>query len=60
VVTAIKTVIQQLPSPYINDFEFARLSPLQKKHFRNLAAGWCDQIANQIAARLGEKKTEAA
>ncbi|SIO49692.1 hypothetical protein SAMN05443247_06521 [Bradyrhizobium erythrophlei] len=60
VVTCIKTVIQELPSPYINDFEFARLSPLQKKHFKDLAAAWCDQIANQIAARLSEKKTEAA
>jgi hypothetical protein len=60
VVTAIKTVIQQLPSAYINDFEFARLAPSQKKQFKDLAAAWCDQIANQVAARLDEKKTEAA
>ncbi|SHK94303.1 hypothetical protein [Bradyrhizobium lablabi] len=59
-VTCIKTAIQELPSPYINDFEFARLAPLQKKHFKNLAAAWCDQITNQIAARLGENKERAA
>jgi hypothetical protein len=58
-VACIKTVIQMLPGPYINDFEFMRLAPSQKKTFRPLAAGWHDQIANQIAARL-PKKEEAA
>jgi chromosome segregation ATPase len=48
VVIAVKTVIQQLPSMYINDFEFARLSPGQKKQFKQLADAWCNQIANQL------------
>jgi hypothetical protein len=54
-VAAIKTVLQLLPQPWINDFEFMRLAPSQKKSFRPLAAGWCDQIMNQIAARLPKK-----
>jgi hypothetical protein len=37
IVAAIKSVIQQLPSPWINDFEFMRLSPSQKKEFKPLA-----------------------
>jgi hypothetical protein len=53
-VAAIKTVLQLLPQPWINDFEFMRLAPSQKKEFKSLAAGWC----NQIAARL--PKSEAA
>jgi hypothetical protein len=59
-VTVIKTAIQLLPQPWINDFEFARLAPSQKKASRPLATAWHDQIANQIAQRLGEKKVEAA
>lgn len=59
-VAVIKTAIQLLPQPWINDFEFARLAPSQKKAFRPLATAWHDQIANQIATRLGEKKVEAA
>jgi hypothetical protein len=59
-VTAIKTVIQGLPEPWIRDFEFMRLSPSQKKEFKPLAAGWCTQITNQTAARLGENKKEEA
>jgi hypothetical protein len=59
-VTVIKTVLQNLPQPWVNDFEFMRLSPSQKKSFKPLAAGWCDQIASQIAARLGEKQKESA
>jgi hypothetical protein len=55
-VAVIKTVLQNLPQPWINDFEFSRLAPSQKKAFRPLAESWCDQIANQIAARLNEQK----
>jgi chromosome segregation ATPase len=58
-VAAIKTVIQKLPGPYINDFEFMRLSPSQKKEFKALATTWCDQIARQTEQRL-PKKIEAA
>lgn len=58
-VAVIKTVIQLLPQPWINDFEFARLAPSQKKAFKPLAIAWRDQIANQIADRL-PRKEEAA
>jgi hypothetical protein len=57
-VAAIKTAIQLLPSPYISDFEFARLAPSQKKTFKDLAAAWTAQIANHVTARLGEKQTD--
>ncbi|MHC2539128.1 hypothetical protein [Bradyrhizobium diazoefficiens] len=57
-VAVIKTVIQLLPQPWINDFEFARLSPLQKKNFKDLANAWGMTIENQIVARL--PKEEAA
>jgi outer membrane murein-binding lipoprotein Lpp len=59
-VAAIKTAIQKLPQPWINDFEFMRLAPSQKKEFKSLGQGWCDQIANQTAARLGATKDERA
>jgi hypothetical protein len=52
-VAVLKTALQLLPQPWVNDFEFMRLSPSQKKFFRPLAAGWHDQITNQTAARLG-------
>jgi hypothetical protein len=52
---AIKTVIQMLPGPYINDFEFMRLSPGQKKSFKSLADAWSLTISNQIADRLPKK-----
>jgi hypothetical protein len=54
-VAVIKTVIQNLPQPWINDFEFARLAPSQKKNFNSLAESWCNQIANRLP-----KKEEAA
>jgi hypothetical protein len=57
-VAAIKAAIQKLPNHYVNDFEFMRLAPSQKKEFRDLAAAWCDQITNQTAARLGEPQTK--
>jgi hypothetical protein len=59
-VAVIKTALQNLPQPWISDFEFSRLAPSQKKAFRPLAESWCDQIANQIAARLGEEKKKDA
>lgn len=60
-VVVIKTALQNLPQPWINDFEFARLAPSQKKAFKPLATAWRDQIANQIATLLPQpKKTEAA
>jgi hypothetical protein len=59
-VAVIKTALQELPQPWINDFEFSRLAPSQKKHFKDLATAWHDQIENQIAGRLGEKKNERA
>jgi hypothetical protein len=55
-VTAIKTAIQKLPSSWINDFEFSRLAPSQKTDFKPLAAGWCEQIANQTALPPEEEK----
>lgn len=58
-VIAIKSAIQLLPSQYINDFEFMRLSPSQKKHFKDLANAWGITIENQIIARL-PRKEEAA
>jgi hypothetical protein len=58
-VAAIKTVIQKLPSSWINDFEFSRLAPSQKKEFKPLATAWCGSIANRIAQPL-PKKEEAA
>ncbi|SHL15033.1 hypothetical protein [Bradyrhizobium lablabi] len=54
VVIAIKTVVQQLPQNYISDFEFQRLSPSQKRQFKQLADAWCQQIANQIGDRHKE------
>src|SRR5258708_29944280 len=36
-VAVIKTAIQKLPNAYINDFEFMRLAPSQKKDFKPLA-----------------------
>jgi hypothetical protein len=59
VVACIKTVIQTLPGPYINDFEFMRLSPSQKKSFKSLAESWGPTISNQIAARLPQKENAA-
>ena len=59
-VAAIKSTIQKLPNNWINDFEFMRLSPSQKKDFKPLATAWHNQIANQIADRIGAKKEEAA
>ena len=58
-VACIKTVIQMLPGPYINDFEFMRLSPSQKKSFKSLAESWGPTISNQIAARLPQKENAA-
>jgi hypothetical protein len=52
-VVCIKTHIQELPSPYINDFEFSRLAPSQKKTFRQ----WGAQI---IAHLLPKKENKAA
>jgi predicted nucleic acid-binding Zn-ribbon protein len=54
-IIAIKTVIQNLPQNWINDFEFARLAPSQKRQFKSLADAWCGQITNQLP-----KKEEAA
>jgi hypothetical protein len=58
-VAAIKTVIQKLPSSWINDFEFSRLAPSQKKEFKPLATAWCGSIANRIAVQ-SPKKSKAA
>ncbi len=55
-VAVIKTELQKLPSPWVSDFEFARLSPSQKKNFKDLATAWHDQIVNQIAGRLPKKE----
>lgn len=57
-VAVIKTVIQLLPQPWINDFEFARLAPSQKKAFKEIVSGWCSTIERQVADRL--PKVEAA
>jgi hypothetical protein len=54
-VAAIKSALQKLPQPWINDFEFSRLAPSQQKEFKLLANAWCDQIA----ARLGANKEAA-
>jgi hypothetical protein len=59
-VACIKTALQNLPQPWISDFEFSRLAPSQKKNFKPLAEGWCNQIANQIAERLPTDKKDAA
>jgi hypothetical protein len=59
-VAVIKTALQNLPQPWISDFEFSRLAPSQKKSFKPLAEGWCNQITNQIAERLPTDKKDAA
>ena len=59
-VVAVKSALQNLPQPWINDFEFARLAPSQKKSFKTISQGWGEMIERQIAQRVGEKKTEAA
>jgi hypothetical protein len=57
----IKTMIQNLPQLWVNDFEFARLAPGQKKNFKAIVEGWQLMIERNIAGRLGEDKhTEAA
>jgi hypothetical protein len=59
-VAVLKTSLQLLPNAYVNDFEFMRLAPSQKKSFRPLADAWGATIANQIAARLPTDKDERA
>jgi len=59
-VAAIKSALQKLPQPWINDFEFSRLAPSQKKEFKPLATAWCGSIANQIVHRLPADKKEKA
>jgi hypothetical protein len=59
-VAAIKSVLQNLPHAWINDFEFMRLAPSQKNEFRQIAVAWCAQITSQIAARLPENNKDAA
>jgi hypothetical protein len=58
---ALKTMLQELPQLWINDFGFARLAPNQKKNFKALVEGWSQMIEQNIASRIGEtKQTEAA
>ena len=55
----LKTLIQMLPTHWLNDFEFARLAPNQKKSFKSVCAGWVQMITANVAARLGEKQEAA-
>lgn len=58
---ALKTMLQNLPQLWANDFDFQRLAPNQKKTFKSLAEGWQAIIEQNINARLGtEQKEEAA
>jgi hypothetical protein len=59
-IIAVKSVIQELPSNWISDFEFSRLAPSQKKKFKQLRQGWCSQIDNQIAQMSPRDKDKAA
>jgi hypothetical protein len=57
---ALKSMLQTLPQSYVNDLEFQRLQPSQKKNFKTLVSGWSESIERNIAARLGDPKREAA
>ena len=57
---ALKTMVQTLPQHWVNDFEFQRLAPNQKKTFRMLVDGWTATIERQIAEKLGETNEKAA
>src|SRR5216683_366992 len=69
IVTArIKTEVQLLPPAWVNDFEFMRLLPSQKRAFKpnadvtrgkgmaDIATAWHNQIANQIAHQLPKQQ----
>ncbi len=60
VTVAIKTALQLLPRPYVNEIGFDWVAPNQRKEFRHLANTWGVTIANQIAAKFGPIKDEAA
>ena len=57
---ALKTMLQELPQLWVNDFDFQRLAPNQKKQFKTLVAGWQLMIERSIASRLNEQKEEHA
>lgn len=54
---AIKTAVMSIPWT-AREWEF--LAPNQRKSFRQIVSGWHEMIANNIAARLGEKNEKAA
>jgi hypothetical protein len=60
-IIAIKTILQTLPSPWVNELQDWRLllHP-QRQSFKDITADWDAMITGQIAARFGTKHEEAA
>jgi hypothetical protein len=55
---ALKSMLQELPQLWVNDFDFQRLAPNQKKQFKTLVAGWSQMIENNINSRLGTEQKQ--
>lgn len=51
-VLALKAMLQELPQLWVNDFDFSRLAPNQKKQFKDLCAGWSQMIQQNIDSRI--------
>lgn len=60
-IIAIKTILQTLPTPMVNELQDWRLllHPARRS-FKDITADWELMISRQIAEQLGEKKMEAA
>jgi hypothetical protein len=58
-VIALQSMIQEMPTLWVNAFEFQRLGPLQKKTFKSIVAGWNAQIEANIEQRLQSNKEAA-
>jgi hypothetical protein len=56
-VIAVKTMLQQLPQPMVNELQDWRLLlSTQRMSFKDITAGWDATITRQITERLGSKE----
>lgn len=54
---AIKTILQTLPEPMVNELQdWSLLLHPQRRSFKDIAASWSDMIERQIAGRLPSKE----
>jgi hypothetical protein len=56
-IIAIKTILQMLPTPWVNELQdWQLLLHPARRSFKDITADWSSMIDRQIAQRLGEKE----